>query len=675
MLERYTRPHDQFDRLIYDAQGRVREDLDADFDVASKSSFLRQAVPRSGAARGDTSSAHYAASLSSDTSSHAGEDADPATYVSPFRRDLFLNGNVKRSTYTGTALVNVDAKDRKFPTVSATSRYNKSLAKQQGFKTLSDDTKRARDISFPTYLTENEVRQFQDLTEIELKEAQLKNLKDAQHVQTLEDADIVPTATDDEPVPIDSAPKVPYRGPGLSYTKSASPGNKASRPIDPPKRAQANKVESSSKPGLKDFMKDAKDVHVPVDPPKRKSASSSKSTGFSAFFKDASQSQTTVDPPKNRNGAPVIEQPNPIATPENPEEIVFSKFYKGYLSKAVYDKVRYDEGQHSKFIEEFNAEEREKYDAKKKEYQEQLAEIQAQIDEINVSIDKVKEDTANKIEVSEHELIRKIFETNSKHYVDKTNLFKETEELKLKSLQDKDAVLAKQEEIKKELEQLNSTKSDVKQDFQQWSLTLSDLSTQLDAKIFKIEQFNLRQTQIQENIDKLNEKKRNMENEIEKHEKIKKENDQVVENYENKAHLPQINEIDNNISKLLEEMAVIKQENLNEKTQLANITKKLEEERQMREETLKREAEERQREEENKLEKQRQELTKQNEELQKEHEEQVARLKKQYQKELEEARKQQEEAAAQKKNETSSIAVPENDSVYEYEHEEEVLYA
>lgn len=75
-----------------------------------------------------------------------------------------------------------------------------------------------------------------------------------------------------------------------------------------------------------------------------------------------------------------------------------------------------------------------------------------------------------------------------------------------------------------------------------------------------------------------------------------------MESVENKEYLPQINDIDNQISSLLNEMTIIKQENANEKTQLSAITKRLEDERRAHEEQLKLEAEERKRKEENLLE-------------------------------------------------------------------------
>ena len=114
-----------------------------------------------------------------------------------------------------------------------------------------------------------------------------------------------------------------------------------------------------------------------------------------------------------------------------------------------------------------------------------------------------------------------------------------------------------------------------------------------------------------------------------------------------REYLPQINDIDNQISGLLNEMTIIKQENANEKTQLSAITKRLEEERRAHEEKLKLEAEERKRKEENLLEKQRQELEEQAHQAQLDHEQQITQVKQTYNDQLTEL---QDKLAAEEKD-------------------------
>lgn len=99
-------------------------------------------------------------------------------WVSPFRQDALANRQNNRA-------YGEDAKNRKFPTVSATSAYSKQQPKDLGYKNIPKNAKRAKDIRFPTYLTQNEERQYQLLTELELKEKHLKYLKKCQKITDL----------------------------------------------------------------------------------------------------------------------------------------------------------------------------------------------------------------------------------------------------------------------------------------------------------------------------------------------------------------------------------------------------------------------------------------------------------------------------------------------------------
>lgn len=99
-------------------------------------------------------------------------------WVSPFRQDALANRQNNRA-------YGEDAKNRKFPTVSATSAYSKQQPKDLGYKNIPINAKRAKDIRFPTYLTQNEERQYQLLTELELKEKHLKYLKKCQKITDL----------------------------------------------------------------------------------------------------------------------------------------------------------------------------------------------------------------------------------------------------------------------------------------------------------------------------------------------------------------------------------------------------------------------------------------------------------------------------------------------------------
>lgn len=418
-----------------------------------------------------------------------------------------------------------------------------------------------------------------------------------------------------------------------------------------------------------------------------------------------------------------------MATPENPELIVKTKEH-GYLSKAVYDKINYDEKIHQAWLADLRAKEKDKYDAKNKEYKEKLQDLQNQIDEIENSMKAMREETSEKIEVSKNRLVKKIIDVNAEHNNKKLMILKDTENMKNQKLQEKNEVLDKQTNVKSEIDDLNNEKTNVQKEFNDWTTNLSNLSQQLDAQIFKINQINLKQGKVQNEIDNLEKKKEDLVTQTEENKKLHEKNVQVLESVENKEYLPQINDIDNQISSLLNEVTIIKQENANEKTQLSAITKRLEDERRAHEEQLKLEAEERKRKEENLLEKQRQELEEQAHQAQLDHEQQITQVKQTYndqltelqdklateEKELEavkrertrlQAEKAIEEQTRQKnadealkqeilsrqhkqaevihaaenhkipndRSQKNTSVLPKDDSLYEYHTEEDVMYA
>ncbi|CAI4063581.1 hypothetical protein SUVZ_07G3620 [Saccharomyces uvarum] len=788
-------------------------------------------------------------------------------WVSPFRQHA-LSGNQNNRLYVH------DAKNRKFPTVSATSPYSKQQPQDLGYKNIPKDVKRAKDIKFPTYLTKNEERQYQLLTELELKEKHLKYLKKCQKITNLTgDANDDTTSTtlsssDDEDtasatVTADNETTTTATTTATSTTSAAGDSADEATSIEEEQKENASEttptekatagnekevqepetfkdgqnlaepavVETTTVTAQSDIPEVAvaaasddvpevavaaasdavpeeavaatsdavpeeavaatsdavpEEVVAPIEEPTEKTSVVKKDTvteagkgevadaeeeteqssayehGEETSTPETSEAEsdgdkTPIDPSKAPK-VPFQERPqkertgffalwksptsssakkgtataplNPVATPENPELIVKTKDH-GYLSKAVYDKINYDEKVHQTWLVDLRAKEKAKYDATNTEYKEKLQDLQNQIDEIENSMKQLREETTQKIEVNKNRLVKQIIDINTEHNNKKLMIFKDTENMKKQKLEEKNEVLNKQTNVKSEIDELNSEKSNVQKEFNDWTTNLSNLSQQLDAQIFKINQINLKQSKAQNEIDNLEKEKNDLITQTEENKQLHEKNVEVLESVENKEYLPQINDIDTQISTLLNQMTIIRQENANERTHLSAITKKLEDERRAHEEQLKLEAEERKRKEENLLEKQRQELEEQAHQAQLEHEEQITQVKQTYNDQLTELQDklaaEEEELEAVKRERTrlqgekaieeqtrqknadealkqtildkqhkqatglhaaenrvntpsgnlqeSKHAVPKNDSLYEYHTEEDVMYA
>ncbi|CAI4481627.1 CPA_1a_G0021480.mRNA.1.CDS.1 [Saccharomyces cerevisiae] len=546
-------------------------------------------------------------------------------WVSPFRQDALANRQNNRA-------YGEDAKNRKFPTVSATSAYSKQQPKDLGYKNIPKNAKRAKDIRFPTYLTQNEERQYQLLTELELKEKHLKYLKKCQKITDLtkdekdetdattssststsssssssspsssDEGDVTSTTTSeaseatadtatttttttststtststtnavensaDEATSVeeeheDKVSESTSIGKGTAdsaqinvaepissengvlepRTTDQSCGSKSGvvptdeqkeeksdvKKVNPPSGEEKKEVEAEGDAEEETEQSSAEESaertstpetsepeseedESPIDPSKApkvpfQEPSRKERTGIFALWKSPTSSSTQ----KSKTAAPS----NPVATPENPELIVKTKEH-GYLSKAVYDKINYDEKIHQAWLADLRAKEKDKYDAKNKEYKEKLQDLQNQIDEIENSMKAMREETSEKIEVSKNRLVKKIIDVNAEHNNKKLMILKDTENMKNQKLQEKNEVLDKQSNVKSEIDDLNNEKTNVQKEYNDWTTNLSNLSQQLDAQIFKINQINLKQGKVQNEIDNLEKKKEDLVTQTEK---------------------------------------------------------------------------------------------------------------------------------------------------------------
>ncbi|SCU94913.1 LAME_0F09912g1_1 [Lachancea meyersii CBS 8951] len=321
----------------------------------------------------------------------------------------------------------------------------------------------------------------------------------------------------------------------------------------------------------------------------------------------------------------------PVASPDDPEFIV--RFDKGYMSKALYDTLEYEEAIHNQEMADYTRENEAKYDSKAQEYKSSLTSLKTQISELEAAMEQLRKDTAEKIRISDSQLTTKMIESNAKHSDEKNVIFKATENTKAAKVEEKETVVANQDETKEKIEILEKEKAELEANFQEHQTRVDGLTLELDGKLAAIQELNAKQTEVQESIAVLTERKTALISEAEAHDAQHESNLAVLESIENKEYLPQINAIDTQISGLLTSLTVIKQETVNQEAEFAAVSKRLEEENEARKEKLRQEEEARKRAEEERLQKQREE-----------HDEKVLLLQQEHQREIEEANKQALEA-------------------------------
>lgn len=179
------------------------------------------------------------------------------SYVSPFRGAQ--SKYQKRLTQV--------AKSKKFPTTSANSIYTTKDTKELGFKTIDNKVKRVKDISFPAYLTENEIRQVAALKDLDDKEDNLQLVKDSQKIIDLRRSNKKRSKKKtDEPKGEEEEEEVTYVDPRVDKTNRIAVDYDWPPPfeeknldenLEDAQQAQLNKIDD---PVLKDYVKDAFEI-------------------------------------------------------------------------------------------------------------------------------------------------------------------------------------------------------------------------------------------------------------------------------------------------------------------------------------------------------------------------------------------------------------------------------
>lgn len=328
---------------------------------------------------------------------------------------------------------------------------------------------------------------------------------------------------------------------------------------------------------------------------------------------------------KHKNVEPVVSQrEGPIATPDDPDYIVLSN--DGYLSKVIHEKIQFDEIKHQSKLDDLSKKSNEKYETKSKEYEEKIKSIEAQIAELNADMEQLKLDHNEKLKLKEVEASQVLMKTNNKHITAKTEMYKETEQIKQSVLQDKSEVEDKDVVVNSEIDELNLSKAAVLEDNQQHEDRVNALTTDLDTKVSELNESLAKKEEINAEIEALNQQKAELEQAIKDESDHHQKNMETIEGIDNKTYLPKIDAINVQISTLLTSLALLQQETSNQKVEFSNITKKLAKEREEQALKLQQEKEERERKEQERLENQRQEYERQAEETRLKHEEEINQL-------------------------------------------------
>lgn len=640
-------------------------------------------------------------------------------YTSPFRTDI-----------TGLQKTQLQAlKTQRFPTTSATSDYNNLSTKELGFKKINDKDKRIKDIKFPQYLTENEIRQAGLINDLQGKEERLQYWNNSQlildYTEKARKREARKNKENLKEIGSDSTSKY-YQSrlnDQLEDAKILNPPKEINNEVQEDENENENATETASIPMFTNIGKLIEPTTITTLTTKNFVCmdSSNQSIINKNSLIDATDMtnrykvlKRPLDPtlaPKVPYSDPSLahkttqgqneaaEQVNPIASPDDKEMIVKVDNY-GHLSKAVYDKVMYERDVHTNYLIDFQEEQDKKYNDKVARYEAKFRKIQKKKDLIEQQMNELKEDTLGKLEVIQNKLIKDMMDSNGKFVNDKTQIMQETRLTKLKKLNECKFYYQKQKLIQGQINSLGVERNNVYDDFTDFATHMNNVSGELDGKLFRLNQINYQSDQIRKEIDGLKQKKTTLQQEIETNQNTNETNEKTLAQLKTGEHEKNktLDTINSTITDKLALLAVVKQEAENENLKISKLTDKINQKTKETEARMQKELDDNKANYEGIIAQNKTDLEEKIASLEENHRNEVEDITKDYddkvaelqekvaqqQKEKEEAKAALEKKIAQQEQEKEEAkaaaakakltAAPENDSLYSYETEEEIVY-
>ena len=275
---------------------------------------------------------------------------------------------------------------------------------------------------------------------------------------------------------------------------------------------------------------------------------------------------------------------NPQATPENKEFIYKIPKY-GYVSKAVYDQVNYNDMLNLNKINDLKSKYHIREEQKKQLAKDKITKINNDKLATLQKINELKLNHINNLETIENEKIFKLFKINGTNISNKYEILHSTELLKQWKLNQLKFQRQRQALLQSQLNELIVESTKIGNDYQIWNEDLVVTMEQLDAQIFKLKQCNYKQDQLNLQINKLNESKQKLQDEIDKNINANEQNKTNVNDITLGKHDYNIKltNLEKEINEKHNLMSIIKQEIANENLNLMTVTNEIELAKQKRE--------------------------------------------------------------------------------------------
>lgn len=375
------------------------------------------------------------------------------------------------------------------------------------------------------------------------------------------------------------------------------------------------------------------------------------------------------------------QQVNPVASPENPEEIVKIDNY-GHVSKAVYDTVTYDGDVLTNYLVDYAEQQDKRYSDKVKRYEDKFAIFQHKKDAVLQQMNELKADTLRKLEVIQNKLIKDIMDSNAKYAAEKGTIMKDTELEKLKKLNECKFYYQKQALIQGQINALAVERNSIYDHYAEFTTDMNNVSGELDAKLFRVSQINYQSDQIRKEIEALQGKKTTLEGDIANYKASHENNTTTLAMLNTGEHqkTKELTNINDTITDKLALLTIVQQESKNENLRVSKLTDKIHQKQRETEERMQKEIDDNKENYENIIATNKTDLETKMRELEESHKKEVDDMNDDYNEQIAALQKkvtqhEQEKEEARAKAAKAKLSEPvEDDSLYSYETEEEIVY-
>ncbi|AAS53681.2 AFR310Cp [Eremothecium gossypii ATCC 10895] len=248
----------------------------------------------------------------------------------------------------------------------------------------------------------------------------------------------------------------------------------------------------------------------------------------------------------------------PNGTPEEPEVVLLTN--RGYMSKAVYDRLNDEEKAHLGRLVNSDEDAAQDYQLVSQHYEKEIADLDAEISKLRADITALQAETEGQIDGLEASLSKNIQDMKAENADKQHVLHEQAEAQRAEQLADKEEIVHQNQELQPEIDRLRKLKENTAVEITECQARIDQLQQQLDAQSRELRLVTDQQAEVSVVLATLQEQKAQLEREVADSNEFTKRNREALERLNQTDYTATVREIDAKNSEILTEIAKIRQE-------------------------------------------------------------------------------------------------------------------